>query len=142
MSEPNQSRIANPGANDEQAFDLLRELEQNTPDEIRRQRTHFRVTVKAKVILQPGNASDLTKLKLQGVTGDLSESGCRILFPLPVGVGDIFRLAFDRSLLNLPVTFARCMRCQMLREDAYEAGFRFFSLVSLPETLAEEAVVG
>lgn len=141
MKEPMSARGPVPGASDEQAFDLLRELEQNTPDEIRRQRTHFRVTVKAKVILQPGNASDLTKLKLQGVTGDLSESGCRVLFPLPIGVGDIFRLTFDRTVLNLPVTFARCMRCHMLREDAYEAGFRFFTLVSLPETLAEEAVV-
>lgn len=133
--------IAPRGASDEQAFDLLKELEQNTPEEIRRQRTHFRVTVKAKVILQSGNASETTRLKLQGITGDLSEGGCRILFPLPVMVGDIYRLTFDRKVLDLPVTFARCMRCHMLRDDAFEVGFRFFNVISLPENMAADAGV-
>lgn len=137
MSEP----IAPRGANDEQAFDLLKELEQNTPEEIRRQRTHFRVTAKAKVILQSGNASETTKMKLQGVTGDLSEGGCRILFPLPVMVGDIYRLTFDRKVLDLPTTFVRCMRCHMLRDDAFEVGFRFFNVISLPENMAADAGV-
>lgn len=134
--------IAPRGGNEEQGFDLLKELEQNTPEEIRRQRNHFRVTIKAKVILQPGNASETTRLKLQGVTGDLSEGGCRILFPLPVMVGDIYRLSFDRKVLDLPTTFVRCMRCHMLREDAFEVGFRFFNLISMPENLAVDAGAG
>lgn len=124
---------------DEGAFDMLAELERNTPEELRRQRTHFRVTLKSKVILAPGNTSDATKLKLQGVTGDLSEGGCRILFPLPPLVGDIYRLTFDRSVLDLPTTYARCVRCHLLREDAFEAGFRFFNLITLPENVALES---
>ena len=116
----------------ETAFDMLQELERNTPDEIRRQRTSFRISIKAKVTLQPGNASELLKYRVQGVTGDLSEGGCRVLFPVPVIVGDIFRLEFDRDTVDLPLTFARCVRCLLLREDAFESGFMFFTPISLP----------
>ena len=114
------------------AFDLLQELEQNTPEEIRRQRAHFRLAVKIKVTLLPGNASELLKFRVQGVTGDVSEGGCKALFPTPVRVGDVYRLEFDRPSMDLPLTFARCMRCVMLREDAFEAGFRFFTPIELP----------
>ncbi len=122
--------------NDDNAFDLLQELERNTPDEIRRQRAHFRVAIKVHVTLQPANASQVLKFKMQGTTGDLSQGGCRILFPLPVHVGDIYRLEFDRRQLDMPLTFARCVRCHLLREDAYEAGFAFFSPIAMPRTCA------
>lgn len=118
---------------DDRAFDMLQELERNTPDEIRSQRSHFRLEIKARVTLQPGNASDVLKFKMQGTTGDVSRGGCRILFPLPVHVGDIYRLEFDRQQLNVPLVFARCVRCVLLRESAYEAGFSFFTPVALPE---------
>ena len=119
----------------DEAFGLLRDLERNTPDEIRRQRAHFRLSVKASVILQPGNASELLKLKLKGVSGDVSEGGCSVLFPLPLRVGDVYRLSFDRQVLDLPLTFARCVRCRLIREDAFEAGFTFFASISLPESV-------
>ncbi len=122
-----------------EAFELLQELEQNTPEEIRARRKHFRIEIKAAVTLQPGNASDMLKLRMQGVTGDLSEGGCRALFPLPVRVGDIYRLEFDPAQLPLPLTFARCVRCLLLREGAYEAGFMFFSPVALPRVAATGA---
>ncbi|MBK9127181.1 MAG: PilZ domain-containing protein [Phycisphaerales bacterium] len=126
--------LGGPGAlNDENAFSMLRELERNTPDEIRSQRSHFRLEIKARVTLMPGNASDLLKFKMQGTTGDVSCGGCRILFPLPVGVGDVYRLEFDRRQLDIPLTFARCVRCSLLRESAYEAGFQFFAPISLPQ---------
>jgi len=121
--------------NDDNAFDLLRELERNTPEELRRQRAHFRITIKCKVVLLPGSVSERAPFKQQGVTGDLSEGGCKALFPLPVRVGDVYRLEFERKTLDLPLTFARCVRCHLLREDAYEAGFQFFTPVSLPENV-------
>ncbi len=121
---------------DGEAIELLNELERNTSDEIRMRRAHFRVQIKAPVTVRPASASELTRFKLQGVTGDLSEGGCLTLFPLPVGVGDVYRLEFDRNVLNLPLTFARCVRCILLREDAYEAGFSFFAPVQLPEDLS------
>jgi len=122
--------------NDDNAFDLLNELEQNTPDEIRHNRAHFRLATKARIVLQPANSSDLLKFKMQGTTGDLSEGGCRALFPMPPRVGDVYRIEFDRKQLDLPLTFGRCVRCHLLREDAYEAGFMFFTPISLPEHVA------
>ena len=121
------------------AGELLAELERNTPEEIRRQRAHFRVSVRAKVVIQPGNSSDVQRLKVQGVTGDLSEGGCRVLSPVPLRVGDVYRLTFNTNELPLPMTFSRCTRCQLLREDAFDTGFRFFSPVALPESLAARA---
>ncbi len=117
------------------ALDALEELERNTSDEIRQLRTSFRIELRAKIILQPGNASDALKFKLQGVTGDLSEGGCRALFPLPARVGDIYRLSFDPQEVGLATTYARCMRCSLVREDAFEAGFKFFAPIALPERL-------
>ncbi|MFQ5489431.1 MAG: PilZ domain-containing protein [Phycisphaerae bacterium] len=120
----------------EVAFDLMQELEQNTPDELRSQRAHFRMAIKAGVTLQAGNASDMLKFKVQGVTGDVSEGGLGALFPLPPRVGDVYRLEFDQAQLPLPMTFARCVRCVLVREGAYEGGFRFFAPIFLPEKMA------
>ena len=124
-------------ASRDDSFAVLEDLERNTPEQIRRQRAHFRLTVKAPVILQPGSASQLTNLKVKGATGDISEGGCSALFPVPVQVGDVYRMQFDRKVLDLPLTFARCVRCRLVREDAFEAGFAFFTPVSLPEQVAE-----
>jgi len=124
---------------EEQAHELLKELEQNTPAQIRRQRAHFRLAVKASVVLHPGSASDVTGVKIKGATGDVSEGGCSGLFPVPVRVGDVYRLVFDRAALDLPLTFARCVRCRLVHEDAYEAGFAFFRPVTLPEETKAEA---
>jgi len=123
--------------NDED-FDLIRELEQNTPDEIQKRRLHFRYSVKAGLTLQPGNASDLLKFKLQGVTRDISQGGLGAVFPLPVNVGDIYRLQFDPSKVDLPLTFARCVSCTLVREGAYSCGFKFFQDILLPRNLQQQ----
>ena len=134
LDQPANSRgRAGKAVSDDDAFDMLQELQRNTTEEIRRQRAHFRLTIKAGVTLQPGNASELLHLKVKGVTGDISAGGCSALFPIPPRVGDIYRLQFDRKMLDLPLTFAQCVRCRLVREDAFEAGFRFFSDVYLPE---------
>lgn len=121
------------------AFNMLQELEINTSEELLRQRTHFRIRIKSQLILLPGNASDQLKFKLQGTTGDLSQGGCQALFPMPVIAGDLYRLVFDRKTLDLPVTFAQCMRCRVLRENAFEVGFRFFVPITLPKSLVAMA---
>ena len=118
---------------DDDAFHLLEEMEQNTPEEVRRKRAHFRVSIKAGVVIQPGNATDLHRFKLQGVTGDLSSGGCKALFPLPTRVGDVYRMRFDQKIVDLPLVFAQCVRCLLIQEEAYEAGFRFFSPICLAE---------
>ncbi|MEK6675585.1 MAG: PilZ domain-containing protein [Planctomycetota bacterium] len=122
--------------NEDLAFQLLQEVEKSTSDEVRRQRAHFRLAVRAGVTLQSGNSSELLSYKIKGMTGDISEGGCCGLFPLPVRVGDIHRLQIDREVLDLPLIFARCVRCRLVREDAFEAGFTFFSPITLPDNLA------
>lgn len=122
-----------------QAFDLFQELEKNTPDEIRSQRGHFRIAVKAAVTMRAANTSDLLAFKVKGVTGDISESGCGLLLPIPGRVGDIYRLEFERSKIDLPMIFARCVRARLVREGAFEGGFRFFAPISLPRTLSGNA---
>lgn len=117
---------------------MLAELANNTNDGIRKQRAHFRLDIKARVILRPGNSSDLGQFKIQGVTGDISEGGCRLLLPAPCRVGDIYRVEFDRKMLDIPLTFTRCVRCALLREDAFEAGFRFFTPISLPDSIEQD----
>ncbi len=127
MSNLHQQDAAAPN----EAMDLLHDLEHNVPDAIKRARSSTRVRIKSKVIAQPGNSGDRLRFKVQGVTGDLSAGGCQILFPIPMNVGDIYWLTFDKADHNIGAVFARCLRCRLIREDAYEAGFKFFEAIEL-----------
>lgn len=120
----------------EQALAMLQELSGNTPEDIRRQRAHFRLSIKVSVILQSGDASNLRKFKAKGVTVDISQGGCSAVFAMAARVGNIYRLEFDKDKLALPLAFARCVRCRLIREDAFEAGFAFFTPITLPESVA------
>ena len=117
-------------------FDILQDIEKQTSENIKKMRTTQRITIKAKVVLQSGNSSELLSYKVQGVMGDISAGGCGAMFPIPAKVGDIYRLSFPAGDLDLPMLFARCIRCRLVKEDAYEAGFTFFSPIRLPDTLA------
>lgn len=128
-----------PRVDDDAAFDLLADLERQTPDQIRRQRASDRVTMKARVVVQPANSSDAMKLRVQCVTGDLSAGGCRLMSPIPLAVGDVYRMKFEGTDIDLPIVFARCLRCRLIREDAFEAGFAFFSPVNLAPRKQEES---
>ena len=130
--------------NEDISFEILQEMERQTQEEIRRLRAHERLAIKTRVVVQPGNSSQMLNLKVQGVTGDISAGGCRAMFPFPLGVGDIYRLQFQEPELQLPLIFARCMRCRVIREDAYEAGFSFFTSITLPQlgkAIEEESLV-
>ncbi len=110
----------------------LAELEQNTSAAIWSKRAHDRVALRMTVVAEPGNASQRHKSKVQGVSNDVSAGGCSVLFPSPIYVGDIYLLTFDRSVIDVPPTLARCLRCQMVREDAFQCGFRFFTPLEIP----------
>ena len=114
-----------------EALEAIAEIEQSTPENIKQMRSSARISIRAKVIAQPGNASQRNSFQSQGVLGDISHGGCLILFPDPLRVGDIYRLTFDKSVLPVEPTFGRCLRCRLIREDAFEAGFSFFNQVDL-----------
>jgi len=124
---------------DDMAFEVLRELERQTPYEIKERRTSSRVTIKSKVILQPGNSSDALKLKLRGITGNISNTGFGAVFPISIGVGDIYRLQFDSIQIDLPLVFARCMSCSMVDENAFSAGFKFFTEIDVSQAVKQAA---
>ncbi len=125
---------ANPNEIDN-VVQLLHELEQNRSEDIRKQRAHARVQITTGVTLRPANTSDREKLTLTGTTADISETGCQAAFAAPCAVGDVYLLEFDHDVLDLPRIFARCLRCRLIRDDAFEAAFCFFTPVTLPETL-------
>lgn len=117
------------------ALQLVEELERNTSDEVRKQRSHARFQIKATVTVQPGNTSDRSRFQTQGSTVDVSEGGGKTVLADPCRVGDVYLLTFDRRELDVPITFARCVRCSLIRENAFEVGFRFFAPVELPVSL-------
>lgn len=122
---------------EDQVGELFQELQQNTPEEILRQRGHFRVTVKAGVTLHSATSNEFLSFESKGVTMDVSECGCGLVFPVAIRAGDVYRLEFERAKLDLPVTFAQCIRCHFVREGLFETGFRFFTPLPLPGNLAQ-----
>jgi hypothetical protein len=112
--------------------ELLASLERQKGEEVSKARVHARVEAKLRATVRPGNSSEAQRFKLQGITADFSRGGCRLILPMPVTVGDVFRIEIDSSELRIPMTFARCLRCRLVREDAFEAGFSFFAPIDLP----------
>lgn len=120
-----------------EALDLILELEKNTAEHVKEKRAHARLVVRCKVVARPGNLSQRDSLKVEGVTGDVSDGGCQILFPRPLMVGDIYQLSFDRKVLDIQPLLAICRRCRTVRDDAFEAGFAFFRSVPINEALGK-----
>jgi hypothetical protein len=96
-----------------------------------RKKLEDRAPVRLKVILRNGNSSQLAGLEVQGITGNISGGGCLAIFPVPIGVGDVYRLEFEKGSLDIPLVFSRCLRCRLIHESAFEAGFTFFSPVQI-----------
>ena len=122
---------------DNDALDALTDLERSKSEDVKRARNSARVRIRAEVDVQPGNAGDRERFSIKGVTGDISGSGCQLLFPLPMRVGDFYLLTFERSVLRLEPLLARCLRVRLVREDAYEAGLKFLQPIDLSDALGE-----
>lgn len=58
----------------------------------------------------------------------------------PLVVGDIYLMNIANEQLGFDPSFGRCVRCHMIREDAFEVGLNFLSPVSF-ETLAEDSAM-
>jgi hypothetical protein len=114
----------------------LAQLEQNKESSESFRRRHDRVTTRAKVSIQPGSSSERYRLKIHGVTTDISRGGCRVLFSAPVGVGDVYWMVFDQEAIDVDPVFVRCVRCRLVREDTFDTGFSFFTKVDVDAALA------
>ena len=122
-------------------LDSLSELEANTSEEIKRQRTHARFAFQCNVTVHPGNSRERTAPAVDAVMRDVSENGCQIVSPVPIGVGDVFWMVFDPATAKIEPAFCRCVRCWLVREDAFQAGFRFLSPIELPDTIASQTAI-
>ncbi len=120
---------------EDERFELLQELERNTSDAIRKARSSQRMEIRCSIVVQSGNSSERNKMKVKGVTGNISAGGCQVLLPVPLQVGDVYRISFDHEVLKIPLTFARCLRSRLIREDAFEFGFAFFKDINFENEL-------
>ena len=115
----------------DQLLDAISTLEANTKHNIDTRRTLNRVGVNCPVQLQPGNSSDRDGTLTSGTCRDVSPSGCRLVMPQAMTVGDIYLIQLQDEQLTKDALFGRCIRCHMLREDKYECGISFLSPFSL-----------
>lgn len=119
-------------------LDAIGELEQNTKSRIQTRRGNNRVELNCDVVVLPGNVSDRGTVKFEGSCRDISPPGCRLILNHPITVGDIYLVSFQTSPKALDPMFGRCVRCHMIREDAFEVGLSFFAPISLSEISPEE----
>ena len=117
------------------ALEALSELECNTSDAILAQRSSERIDIQSTVFVQPANASERHQYRIEGVTADISNGGSMILLPRPSMVGDVLWLTFDATTTRRGSLFARCLRCRLVREDAFEIGFRFMNDIDVASVL-------
>lgn len=120
------------------AVEALLSLDKASDSVFQTQRAHARVESNAKVTIKAANASQREDISFSAICNDISAGGCRILSNRALMVGDLFYLVFDRTLLDVPPVFARCLRCRFLREETFEMGFAFLSPIELPRTAVED----
>ena len=112
------------------AIEALQSLEQNTREAVVKQRGNDRLEVDIAVDVRPGNLSQRYQTCWTGVTGNVSETGCLVMTGVPLTPGDIYALSFDETT-GIPSALAICLRSRMIRDDAFEAGMRFFDTIDL-----------
>ena len=119
------------------AIEAVQSIESSNADAIAAQRKHRRIDIRLRVVIQPGNSSDREKMQCLGECHDISKGGCRLLTPQPLEVGSIYWIQFEPSKKNqVDPVFARCVRGQLLRENAFEFGMCFLTPIELPEDLS------
>ena len=138
MFDPEDELQLDAPLNSNQDEALVNELAKQSLNEIQKLRAHERRAKNVRVDLWAGNSSDTSDLHLVGRTNDISEGGCAAIFPSAVLPGDVFRLGLDQTAVDIPLIFARALRCRMLSEGSFEVGFRFFNPVRLIDSQPAE----
>ena len=121
------------------AIEALQELEQNTRRAVIRQRSNERLEIDISVTVRPGNSSERQRSAWKGVTANVSGSGCMLVTSSPLIPGDIYSVEFHDDAIELPNTLGRCVRSRMIRDDAFEAGLRFFDPIDLADAVQADA---
>ncbi|MFO1065110.1 MAG: PilZ domain-containing protein [Pirellulales bacterium] len=117
------------------SLEAFNELEKCTDKSILALRSSERLDIRTKLVIRAGNPSERHRAGVEAVTADISNGGCMTLSSRAVLPGDIFWLTFSEDAVRIGSLLARCMRCRMVQEDAYEIGFRFLQNISLKDLL-------
>lgn len=112
-------------SDDADIWDSLMAMKANTPSSVLQMRSSGRIEIRCKVVVRSGNASQRDMPPWEGTTADVSKGGCQIVLNRPLWVGDYFLLEFEKEHLDVPATMARCLRCRLINEDAFEIGMKF-----------------
>ena len=87
-----------------------------------------RVRINIPLEIQAGSSSQRTGPAFKAQCRDASETGCGIISEIAPRVGDIYQLRFgDGNVLQEDSVFARCVRCHLIRDEKFEAGFLFLA---------------
>ena len=94
--------------------------------------SHRSVPTNVLLIIRPSNSSQRRETPLRGYCKNLSQSGCGVITDCPPRVGDLYRFELPSDVTH-PIhgCHARCVRCHLIDEDAFEVGFSFLSQVNL-----------
>ena len=117
------------------AIEALKELEVSSQAAVVQKRSKARVSIEIHVTIRRGDSSRRNELTIAAATSDLSTTGCRLLSPAPVLPGDIYWLEFAANKAGIGNRMARCVRCHMIREGAFEIGLTFFDEIDLSDLI-------
>ena len=121
----------NTAVSPEGLLSAIEDLAKNTKENVESQRRgNDRMKLNAPAELVPGNVSGRDGRTYTGNCRDISNRGCRLVLTQPLIVGDIYLLEVESEELDLDPSFSRCVRCHMIREDAFEVGMNFLSPVT------------
>lgn len=117
------------------AIEALKQLEVSSQSAVVQKRSNSRVTLEIGVTIQRGDSSRRGELTLSASSSDLSTTGCRLLAPTPILPGDVYWLTFANNAAGISKVMARCIRCHMIREEAFEIGLSFFDEIDLSDLI-------
>ena len=115
------------------AADAVSSIQSSNADAISAQRKHRRIDIRLKVIVQPCNSVDRADHKWLAECHDISKGGCKVLSQQPFQLGSIYWIQFEPGKLQIDPVFARCVRGNLLRENAFEFGMCFLTPIEIPE---------
>ncbi len=122
------------GENLSPSVDAFRTRVQLTPEATNAnvRAAHRSVPSNVLLIIRPSNSSQRKETPMRGYCKNLSQSGCGVITDCPPRVGDLYRFELPSDVTH-PIhgCHARCVRCHLLDEDAFEVGFSFLSPVDL-----------
>jgi len=124
---------------DGQIEELLDDIEMRCKTDVALVREHATHHLHVRTTIRPGNASARRSWAVNGETTEIRSQGATCLTDAPVGVGDVFQVAFDRSAFDVEPLLAICDRCTMLGEDRFEARFRFAEALPNPAQNRDQA---